>query len=509
MQRDPALYVETYRRNLALVRPGPVHTLAAVGLNALRPGLLRYGTLAAVVILCAVGAGAHYLRIMHPQEFPHRPGIHPPVESDRAAHFVRENMEENDLIWHTAYSSWLPFYWYGIGDYPQYFAAHNEEHKSHITVGRPVNTDNPVFLRLWPQVIDTLVPGHDRIWLVYSEWERIFLMNNPANVYRWLDARYIEVEHKSFAEIDVLLFKASAHPDAPQPVKRDEDTGITAHMHYETWDAPYEKRMPHSVSVPWPAEQRAGALRLRFDHGATDNGANGESGTVHFVVENTASEPATCDVHFLASAALLSCVAFDRQDPYSNTWRTGRMPNPDPLPYCYSTSTLSANLQHGSATVHGAASLFPGHYVPLLYTMAPWGTQEHCLAPVTITIGDTPLIPEAASVRDAAGQWTWLTGAPVAIQSNAETPITVETKPLSESCHGYAHLAHLAFVSESQFMEDRDATLWREQMVIPPNSSHRWAVAMPEQAARVDIWVYERGEDGRAYHIFQAPDASR
>lgn len=474
-----------------------VYLLVALALASLKPKFVRYGALVTVSLLCALGLGAHYLRVMHPHEFPHRPGIHPPKDYDLAARFIRDNIQENDLVVHTGIATWLPFYWYAFSDYPQHTGAYNEAFNDFIRTSTPVNTDDPVFLQLWPQVMENLVPGYDRIWLIYAEWEQDYLRGNPANVHRWMDSRYYEVKHKSFLDIDVMLYLAPSHADAPTVIKRDNDAGVTAHIHYADREPPYLKRAPEGTTAPLPPGQSQGTLMVQFNPSEPEARHGAGKHELSFNVVNTGQEPAACEVHFLASHVMMPAAALERTNPDRNVWYVGPMYNFTPPPFHYNIPTLCGDLRDGSDTVFGKIMPPTGVCTPYVFTTAPWNNHAYGLAPIRIQFDNHDFLP---ADEIATRGWQWVRGQPFTVENEEVLSVEITASPLSEDTPGHVNLAYMAFIKDTGIEED---ALWQEQVSIHGNEKRTWRTPVPEGSERVDIWVFEQGDYGQVYHIFK------
>lgn len=471
-----------------------IYILVALALNAIKLPMWRFCVFALVIALCGTGVGAHYLRILHPNEFPHRPGVHPPMESDLASRYVREHIQDGDIVVHGSIATWLPFYWYAFSDHPQYTGAYSREYRDFVHSSTPVNTDDPVFLNLWPKMIEELVPGHQRIWFVYAEWEREYLGWNPINLYRWLDSRFMEIEHIGFKDIEVMLFAAPESDDYAPVLERSHDTGVSAKVRYAEQDQLYVKTLPDFGLKSRAVEERQGSMELSF--------GNSVPGQVCFVLKNNTDSPRDCEIQLLASEVLIPCASLDRESPQDMTWQVGSMYNHAAPPPTYDLAVLTANLEKGAGTVQGSITIPAGNYVPWIFMIAPYNNYEYWTAPLDIRFNDAEFVVEPLFQLQRPGLWNWVQGIPLQITEQKPLTLSIEAQPLSEERPGYANLAYIAFVPTAWTGNPQYTTLWNTQASITANDSQTWDITTAPEVNRVDIWAYEKGTNGKIYHIF-------
>lgn len=485
-----------------------VYLLAGVGMASIKNTKVFITSMGMVVLLCTIGLVGYYSRELHPLQHPHRPGIHPPREYDKAAHYILDHLEEGDVVVHASLHTWPPFYWYGFQGIPQYVGGMDNAFVSIINSSNPINTNDEELLRLWPQVIDTIVPGHKRIWYVFAEWERAFLPGNAKNVWRWLDSRFMEVNQQHFNGIEVFLYRTDQHENFARKVLRDKDDGVTAMVRYAGSTETYQKIKPDIGLVPSSPEMRSGALRVQFEPIEVQEVQDvSEVCEVCFSIENTTSDTAECRINLLASDTVVACAAFNRTDPKSNTWNAVQFHNGSALPQTYDLTVLSADLNHGEASVTGTHFVNAGEYVPFIYTTFPWNSETYWLAPVEITIDNTVLDVDLQQSLTSPGTWNWVRGNPISLTDAKEIALKVTASPFSETQPGYANLAYIAFVKQAQLEKQTENTLVSESVTITGKETIRKCVTVPSVARRVDVWVFQKGEKGDAYHIFRESDA--
>ena len=406
-------------------------------------------------------------------------------------------------------ATWLPFYWYAFSDYPQYTGAYSEEYKRYIFSSTPVITDDPVFLRLWPDLVQNLVIGHKRVWLIFSEWERQHLNDNPIKIWRWMDCRFMEKSKNCFEGIDVILYSTQDDKEKREAVQRDNDNGVSATIQYSGWNESYFKSNPDTGIAPTPLEQRKGALVLKFEPNENTEVSGGNCRIVAFSLENQSKKQVKSEVCAFFSDILLQCASFDRVDANSNTWQIDTLRFED-WETQYATSILSGNLNYGKSAVSKDVFLKSGTYSPLCYTIVPWNSEAYNLANVSIHIGHEQFKTNKRNACDMTGKWQWLEGLPLHISENNSIPISIQGYPLRGSDAGYAKLAYLAFkrvpseVHDVSVSESQDK--WIEQQMIDPGQKLTWEVKIEREASRIDIWAYEQEKGGKSHYIFKRFD---
>ena len=487
-----------------------IYLLVGVGISSIKNTKVFITSMCMVVLLCSIGLVGYYNRDLHPLQHPHRPGIHPPREYDKAAHYILDHLEEGDVVVHASQHTWLPFYWYGFQGIPQNVGGMDKGFVDHINLSNPIITNDEELLRLWPQVIDTIVPGHKRVWYVFAEWERTYLPGNAKNVWRWLDSRFMEVNQQHFNGIDVFLYLTDQHENFGIPVLRDQDDGATAMVRYAGCAEAYQKIKPDIGLIPSPSEHRTGALRVQFEAmGVPEIQDASEAREICFSVENTMSDAAVCTINLLASDRMIACASLNRDDPESNTWNAVQFHNGNALPQTYDLTVLSADLNHGKASVTGTYFMDEGDYVPFIYTTFPWNSEAYWLAPVEITIDNTVLDVDLQQSLAAPGTWNWVRGMPVTVTDAKEIALKVTASPFLETQPGYANLAYIAFVKQAQLEKRTGNTLLSESVTITGKETIRKCVKVPSIAGRVDVWVFQKGEKGKSYHIFSCLEVDR
>lgn len=280
------------------------YILAAAGVTWLGSRLLRAAVLASVAGLALLSLTTHFANVYPLHEFPHRPGVHPHFQYREAAEHVLRRWKPGDVVIHGAGSTWLSFYWYGLrAEYPQHTGTTNQGYIDYIYSGNPPTTTRPEFMGWFPSLVGDIVDGKQRVWYVFADWEREHLPHNPMDVWRWLDARFVELDHRKYDGIEVFLYAVDRNGQAVEAMRRDYDDGAAASVEVRTGDRRTwrVKELPDDGLVPSPAADRRGSLLLRFD-GEPDAAT---LKVVNVVLENRSRVAAHCTVSCTAGAPAL------------------------------------------------------------------------------------------------------------------------------------------------------------------------------------------------------------
>jgi len=507
--------VSQFTQSIFLIRAMLPYALAfylwvGLAISKIEPKMLRSVAAVGFACIAAFPLAQKYQGVYSVREFPHRPGTHAPIKYREAARAVLENMKEDDVVLHAGNWSWLPFYWYGFRGFPL---------SKHLTVAtetgwvryfedaHPRVTRLPDLAALYPAYIQRAVEGKSRLWFVFSEWEREYLKNSAVPVWRWLDAHYPEIDHMDFGNFEVFLYAKEANGQPVRVVGRGEDDGVTATMTYAGGiEGTYVKTKADMGLVPSPPEARRGSLTLRFEEGTT--GQQGsftehpEPRVISFAVENLADKEVSCRVEFIVSDYLLDVASLYETRPESDVWTVAPMTNPVPPPDSYEMLTAEARrTPDESATLHGTINPSPGTYETSAYLFSRSSDQTTDLR---MAAGDHTLL----SALPPTSEWQWRTLTPLTVKpGETNAPISVTAGPVSGADTSGVGVAYIGFRKVDGQQEPgtvlRTLPLWPGAVTLPPASTTRWSAAIDPDAARVDVWVYEHGAEGKAYRIFR------
>jgi len=334
----------------------------------------------------------------------------------------------------------------------------------------------------------------------------MYLVGNPTDAYRWMDAHFTEVENHLFRELDVLLYMPA---ESVTPFARDEDDGVSARVSTKLFGTYHKVRLDNAL-VPRSIEQRKGNLVLRWvEPSPTVPAGPNFSQTqntkaVAFSVRNVTARAISAKIAFLASDAIVDAPSLLEQTPEDEVWRVWAQYNPSPPPPNYDTPTAAAHLASpGSASLVGTVTIPPGVYDVYMYVLGVPGDIGHRRARLNVTLGQTPVYETSTQVSAEPWSWGWRKGNTVA--GGAPQPLQITAECLDGAAPAYADLSALAFVGRRGNGESATLTplAWPGDLTIGPDDTQVFTCSVDEQIPRCDVWVYEGGEDGQAYHILR------
>jgi hypothetical protein len=517
--------ISLYRESIFLIRAMlpyaiAVYGIVAVGLISVSKRTLRGAIVLLIIALDAVGLGYYYLRIYPDLDFPHRPGTHPPRDYDKAAEYVLSHWQEGDVVIHPAASTWMPFYWYGFRDKPHYFCGTSSVFNDTINSGNPRNTSNPQFDGYFPRELQPTVQDKKRVWFVFSEWERKNLYGNPMFAWRWLDAHFCEVEHTYYRGIELFLYETPRADSKPVVIGRDEDDGVSASVLRESGGEShsYLKAIPDSGLVPRTLGERRGLLVLRFDgvlDGPTTSRAQTEkTRSIGFSLENRSDHAIHASIDALPSDGIFEMSSLYESDADSDVWRVVPRFNsaPPPQTHEYSMQTVVAE-SPGSAAIHGAIELPAGTYTTGVYLAGTPGDAQHLLASnVSLSIGSTEMFSRLPKNDPELFGYKWFRCEPLIVDSNQTSiPVKAEFEGIEESYPKYFGMGTVVFQRNRVVQPDenkRVGTSWPGNVVLEPRVRTSWIVEVDADTACFDVFVFEQGDDGKAYRIFSGKRAN-
>ncbi|MCC6490870.1 MAG: glycosyltransferase family 39 protein [Candidatus Hydrogenedentes bacterium] len=476
-----------------------IYLFVAVGVTSISARAPRAAVLLCLTLCAATGLGYHYLRIFPAMDFPHRPGTHPPRDYAGAARYVLDHWENGDVVAHSAAATWLPFFWYGFRDRPQYFCGVGAKFISDIEKGNPRNTDDPALENYWPQEPQRVTADAHRVWFVFAEWERKYLAGNATDLWHWLDAHFTEVDHRSFLGIELVLYERTT--DAPV-LLRDRDDGATAMERIAGREQPYTKEKLDNALVPSPPDARDGHLTLHFQE--EPFGRNG-SGKATILLDNRSRKAVQTRVSCFVSDALIPVASLMETDPADEVWHVYNQHNPEAPPPNFELPVASAHFfAQGSASLQGEISLSAGTYETAIFAMGWPGDRQHARARVRIDMGDSNLLPPMSSSQPDEPLWQWIPGSPLRLLTDSVLPIRVVAETLDAPLPNYADLGYIALRRTRDGRREFFARLamWPGDVALEPFASESWTVDLEQARPRIDVWVWELGEGGKVYHIF-------
>ncbi|MBX7256842.1 MAG: glycosyltransferase family 39 protein [Candidatus Hydrogenedentes bacterium] len=515
-------FISTLAESVFLIRSMipyaiPLYILAGMALASCRPQLLRAVLAVLLIVLPCFSIYQQAHGEYAPREFPHRPGVHPPMDSKGAASYVLGQWKEGDIIIHTGWSTWLPFYWYGFRNIQNFTGCVDENFIRFLNASAPRNNDDPMFEYYFPIQVQKALQNKARAWIIFSEWEREYTPSNPLDVWRWMDAHYTEVQHQVFTDIEVFLYDLGTNT-APKVVLQDNDNGVQTTQTFDNSSVPYLKTMPDTGLAASPPESRAGSLVLRFDEpGPTDYAINvgtSASRPVAFSVENRSQTPRRAHAVLLPSDALLLLPSLFETNPDDEVWSVRGRFNPQRVPPSYELRTACAKVKHGTSVLEGLFEVPPGEYAAAIETLGIIGDPTYARALVDVAVSGQSLIDLAAWPQPSPSQvyaWRWRSVGALHVPEGA-SPLQVRLSAQSPQPSGeegrdhYADISYLLLqrIREGVVPQGQGAELpeWPGEITLQPGESRKWTASIPADSARCDVWVYETTPDGKGYHIF-------
>ncbi|MDX9974464.1 MAG: glycosyltransferase family 39 protein, partial [FCB group bacterium] len=488
----------------------PFYIWAAVAIARIPSVAARTALLSCMLLLTGFSLAQLYESRFSLLEIPHRPGHTLPLPYRDAAEFIHERSLPDDLVAHTAHTTIFPLHYYGVNDL------------LHANVGvEPGPIDN--FWRCHPPIpmpeefrycymvaLQPLARDRNRIWLVFSETERLYVPYNPMSVYRWLDTHYTEVLHRSFGKLEVFLFQREQNGEPITVRSRDRDDGVSAELEYTGGvNTRYLKVQPDAGLVISPPEARRGALTLAFDDAPTgpveDQPGAGGAG-VTFSVSNRSDRAAECNIEVVFSDYLLEFASLDEVIPASGAWIVGDMYNPQPPPPAYALSVAANHLTgNAPAILTGQLTLPSGVYDTRVRLLGLPGFPGSGRSVLKLEVGGADLFAPLRAQRDPKMAWTWFAAAPILAPAES-MPVALRAELPPGATESRNDAAYAAFVAADATSARTGETLAvpLDNVTIPPHAARTWRYS--GQGRRVDIWVYESGADGRAYRIFRKLD---
>lgn len=496
-----------------------VYILVAAAIAALPWQAARAASLAVFAAVAALPLYEQAQGIFHPHEFPHRPGIHRPREYDEAAALVRSHWEDGDILVHACASTWVPFYWYGFREPgEQRLGMATRADAEFLTGSHVVTTARDEYRGYYPGDLQTIVEGKDRVWFVFAHWERHSLQFNPLMCWLWLSAHYNEVGHYFFTDMEVFLFENRRAGEPIVPVERAEDDGVQARVRYRGGlSATYVLQKPDPGLVARPVAERRGALRLRFSDEVGDapphvlEPARAGVATA-FELENTSDAEVSCVAEAVVSDVLVPLTELKESRLEPDLWTITKRHNLEPPPPDYFEPIWTARLTPDlppealDAALTGTVALPPGTYTTRVNLCGSPLEASSRRGGLTLTVGGTDVAAVLPRNDVRYIDWQWFAGAPLEVEDDEPLPINLTASPAPGVEQSWVNAAYLALRRVPYAAREPDQaviTKWPGDVRIPAQGKQVWSVEVPADAARLDVWVRERGPHGKVYHIFR------
>ncbi len=285
-------------------------------------------------------------------------------------------------------------------------------------------------------------------------------------------------------------------------MQRDNDDGVSADLSIGGQPHVYHKVRLDNGLIPRPESERRGDLTLAFhEQGLSRETRFTKTG---FTIANHSTERRTVEITLIASDILLKAASLYETEATDEVWHIYFRHNPQPPPPNYTIPVASAHFPvPGSGTLVGEVPCPAGTYGTWLYLMGAPGDTRHARSDLTVLLDEVDLIAPIAAPDNETLRWTWFQGAPVTMTgSPAPIRMTATCPPGREPA--YADVGYLA-LQRNDPGSSLNVPLTMSRIL---ESDEEWThtVDLQQAAPRVDVWVYERAPDGKAYHIFRRLD---
>lgn len=495
-----------YRALLLYALPVYVFAGAAVVAMPWRPGRMAGWLVFAAI--AATSLSYWYRGELSPVDWPHRPGTHPPRNYDEAAQFAHDHWEDGDILIHAAASTWLPFQWYGFAEKPHFFAGTSQEFVEIIHGGNPRNTTKKEYDGYYPDHVQALTEGHRRVWFVFTDWERHFLTGNPMQLWQWFQAHYTERAHGYFKDMDVILFEQQENGAPLAAFRRDNDDGVGYDIQTETDGHTFRVIEPDSNLLPTPVEARRGSLLVSVAE--PDSYTQPQDASLRRVavrMENRGEEPVRARLEHLGSDGLMEAASLYSEDARSDQWEVAGYYNPQAPPPSYPLHTASAGPPFDTpVALAGPVALPPGRYRTLVHMLGMPRDTAHRRAHVNVRVAGNDLFGGVGEQASEAFDWGWYQGALIDVQ-DMDTEVRITPQASGDAEERWANIAYIAFQRQSDPQElptvgaRHDA--FSQNIEIAPGEIQTIAVDIPAIRTRFDAWVFEYGEGGKSYWVYE------
>ena len=134
------------------------------------------------------------------------------------------------------------------------------------------------------------------------------------------------------------------------------------------------------------------------------------------------------------------------------------------------------------------------------------GDKRHARSYLSFIIGDVDIATPIKVPEDASLRWAWFQGSSVTV-TRIQTPVQVTATSPPGSGPAYSDIAYVALQREEPGVALNEPISINR--VLRPDETWTFAKDWNQPAQRMDVWVYEHGPNGKAYHIFRIVDAPK
>lgn len=481
-----------------------VYLLAGLGARFLP--LRHVGTAGLLLLPTLAGLGQYYARDYTLQQFPHRPGVHPPQPFHAAAAFVASHWQEGDLVLQASHANWLPFLWYGLRDHPMKNAGTCQGFIDYFENANPRNTPNPIMDGYFPEPIESQVRGYRRVWFVYGEWERESLGDHALMTWRWMDSHYTETDRAAFGDIEIRLYE----PRELRPVlARIRDNGVAAEEILGPDSTRRITLLPdatlegHPPRVPEQVTAEGAPLGLLLE-------LDPETGRARLISRRNTS--IRCVVAWARSVNTLSAATFLRDNLGQDIWLPSARYNPTPPPAFWMPTTLNGHPLHGPGSASLRVTLPPGTYRLWAELMGPAPSERYLVAPASLSVNGVDVLRQrdsssatdsGTSPGDSPPAWQWYEGTrPFTVPQDQPVDLRISVAPLPGPEPGWANFSTALIVPDTVStppVQQKEIQLEPGDVYVIDEILSR---DRPPDMRRLDVWVWPVDVSGLALRVF-------
>ena len=494
-----------FKNSIFLIRSllpyAPAFYLLAAGGFAALPG--KWLRLFAGTVCCGLAAiplWQQYHNIYPAKQFPHRPGIHLRQPFREASMYIDQHWRQGDIVVHSSSASWMTFHWYSRHKMPQYTVGTNQafiDFMYYSNIPTPTLPETRQEFSPWiMRQIQPIVSGYKRVWLVFSEWHREYLWNNPVSVWLWLSAHYHEIDHQDFGGLEIYLFESLPKDDN---IARVEDDGVRAILLRGSHSSRQYVRIRPDVGIyPSGPDRRKGPLSIRFEN---IDAVKSLSRPVEIILSNHGEKLLTCHITILASDKLVNVAGFREFPPSSDMCQiTSLGKTGHPAPVCDLPALWFIATQQGTVRLDGCiTSLHQGMFQVYAFGEGIKNLSEG--ARITLKIGEhyiwngfTLPLDDAESKTKT---WTWRKLGCLYIDQKKIPCQVIVTRNHPDEKPSQAGLGYIALVPAKI-----SSPLSSRKISLEPHTTLTVTTAFPADAHRLDIWAVTEQELERVYWIF-------
>jgi len=152
-----------------------------------------------------------------------RQGVHKNKAYKKAAFYIKDNYTKGDLLAHSSFCTYEPFFYYlncnksgykldfseALLNLPPYKGSHYSdiswflEHYKKTDIGYNWLRNSLRFN------VNNIIPEYRRVWFIFSDWEPEVFDESCLEVKKWLFQNFKIIGSKEFDGIEVYLFDTS------------------------------------------------------------------------------------------------------------------------------------------------------------------------------------------------------------------------------------------------------------------------------------------------------------